>query len=347
MKGGYTTGSCAAAGAKAATILLSGAPAPAVVDIPLLNGTRASLPVEGTSLSNDGATAWVRKDAGDDPDVTHGCLVVVHAVYAQGSDVQIRGGQGVGVVTRPGLQVPPGEAAINPGPRRQIVASVRELTQRGLVVTVSIPNGLDLATKTMNGDLGIVGGLSILGTDGTVRPFSHDRMHAALTVALDVAKASNVSCPILVPGHYGRRAALRHFNRAAPQVVEVSNAWGFMLDACCEHGFTDVMVLGHPGKLAKLAQGSWDTHSSKSASAVPLVAQVASSLELSAIDSVTVEGQFAPLTPPDRHALGQAIAQRIHEAIQHQIRNAFNTCVVLIDMQERVIGSSGDLTPWT
>jgi len=285
---GLSTGTCAAAAAKAAACVLCGQAAPAEVDVELPEGGRVRLPVFYARVSNTGpgAEGAVRKDAGDDPDVTHGALVVSTVEWTGQDDVTFAAGDGVGVVTRPGLALPVGEPAINPVPRNMIRQAVREVTPRGVRVTVSIPGGRELAGKTYNPRLGIVGGLSVLGTTGRVRPFSHAALRTALKCGLDVAVASGIRAPVFVPGHLGARAAKRHFPALRPeQIIEVSNEWGFMLEQLravlwpgCARGAgqgPSLLALGHPGKLAKLAAGAWDTHSARSGSAVGWIAETA------------------------------------------------------------------------
>ena len=185
--------------------------------------------------------------------------------------MNFRPGEGVGTVTKPGLAIPPGEAAINPVPRQMIRDSVREVTDRAVRVTVSIPDGEALAAKTFNPKLGVRGGLSILGTTGRVRPFSCPALQESLRCALQVALALGLKDLVFVPGHIGEKAAHRHFVLRPEQVIEVSNEWGYMLGQAAREKVPRLLVLGHPGKLVKLAEGMWDTHSSRSGSALPLV----------------------------------------------------------------------------
>ncbi|MBM3891953.1 MAG: cobalamin biosynthesis protein CbiD, partial [Verrucomicrobia bacterium] len=312
LRGGYTTGTCAAAAAKAAVTLLSGAPAPESVEIALPDGTRASFPVLSCRRAGDACEAAVRKDAGDDPDVTDQACVIVSVQFIEGGVVVFAAGEGVGIVTKPGLSVPVGEPAINPVPRRMIRAAVREVTDRGLRVTISIPGGRELAARTFNPRLGVEGGLSIIGTTGRVRPFSVPALCDALKCALDVAAASGVTAPVLVPGNIGERAARRHFRLGPEQVVQVSNHWGFMLDQLVRHSFARLLIVGHPGKLAKLAEGDWNTHSSRSATVAPSVARLAeTTLGESVAEAPTVEGIFDALPQEKRRRLGDALAARV------------------------------------
>lgn len=345
MRTGYTTGACAAAAAKAAVAALGGAVA-TTVDIPLPDGTRAGFPVLFARVTGAGcAEAAVRKDAGDDPDVTDGVAVVVTVAWTDDAAVRFTAGEGVGTVTKPGLQIPPGEPAINPAPRRMIAAAVREATPRGVAVTVAIPGGRELAARTFNPRLGVEGGLSILGTTGRVRPFSAPALRDALVCALDVAMACGVRAPVLVPGHIGERGARRRFRLAAEQVVPVSNEWGFMLDQVAGRKWERVLLVGHPGKLAKLAEGHWATHSRQSPSALPGVARLAGVMGLGLSGGTeTVEGVFAGLGGEDRRRLGDALAARIRAAVEPRVRHT--AAVALIDMRGDLLGADGDLAPW-
>ena len=225
--------------------------------------------------------------------------------------------------------------------------AVREMTNRGVQVTISIPGGRELAERTFNLRLGIQGGLSVLGTTGRVKPFSAPALCQALKCALDVAKACGVISPVLVPGNIGERAARRNFRLSVEQVIQVSNQWGYMLDRAKESGFARWLVLGHPGKLAKLVLGEWDTHSSNSSSAVPVVSQLATScLGVAVAESTTVEGVFESLPAPGRACLAGCLAEKIRHAIRQRVGPQPAMAVALINLAGDVIGSDGDLSPW-
>jgi cobalt-precorrin-5B (C1)-methyltransferase len=347
LRTGYTTGACAAAAAKAAATLLCGGEAPETVEIALPEGGRARFAVLAPRVDGEGARATVCKDAGDDPDVTNLACVTASVVFEAGDGVRFAAGEGVGVVTKPGLSIAPGEPAINPVPRRMIREAIREVTPRGICVTVSIPGGGELAARTFNPRLGIEGGLSILGTTGIVKPFSVPALTASLRCALDVAAACSVRAPVLVPGNIGERAARRNLRVSADQVIQVSNHWGFMLDEAARMPFERMLALGHPGKLAKLADGEWDTHSSASPSAVGAVARIAEPvLCRPAPESATVEGLFEALEPGERRRVGDALAAVVREAIGKRIGRGMPLAVMLVNMAGEPLGEEGDLTPW-
>lgn len=347
LRGGYTTGCFAAAAAKAALARLCGMPSAESVEVSLPDGERVSFPVISSRCHSDGAEAVVRKFAGDDPDVTDRACVAAAVKFIEGDEIVFAAGEGVGVVTKPGLALPPGEPAINPGPRKMIRTAIRELTTRGVQVTISIPGGRELASRTFNPRLGIEGGLSVLGTTGRVRPYSAPDLCEALKCALDVAKACGIVAPVLVPGNIGEHAARQNFCLCPEQVIQVSNQWGYMLDRAKEHGFERWLVLGHPGKLAKLVLGEWDTHSAHSTNATRGVAQMASSLLAVPLpESATVEGIFTALTPPQRGKLAAALAADVRCAIQERVGAQQELAVALINLAGELIGSDGDLTPW-
>jgi cobalt-precorrin-5B (C1)-methyltransferase len=348
LRWGYSTGACAAAAAKAAVIMLLSREAPAEVEIGLPRGERVSFAVHGVAPDGDQARASVRKSAGDDPDVTDGVDVVASVTWIDGANVVFAAGEGVGIVTKPGLSVPPGEPAINPVPRGMIRSAVREVTGRGVKITISIPGGEVLARKTFNPRLGIKGGLSILGTTGLVRPFSCDAIRCSIECALSVSSASGISAPVLVPGHIGERAARKHFALSDEQIIEVGNEWGFTLDALKEHSRPPfLLVLGHPGKLAKLAENMWDTHSSRSKSAVPIVGgMVFEMLGRHLPDTGTVEGIFAVLPVDERQRVAERLAEKIGGAVTQKLGYGTKVSVVLVNMRGEMLGVWGGLARW-
>ena len=261
LRRGYSTGTCAAAAAKAATLALCGqVPTEVAVRLPGGGGEEAVLPVAGVELEGDWARAWVIKDAGDDPDITDGARIEA-TVRLQPGEIVIRGGRGVGVVTKPGLAMPPGQPAINPAPLQMIRDNVAVVlaSGNGAEVIISVPEGEQLARKTMNPRLGILGGISILGTTGIVEPMSEEAFKQALTPQLDIARAAGQETLLLTPGRRGVSLAEK-FGVPQEAVVLIGNFIGFMLDQCVRCGFRQVVLWGHVGKLAKVAAGSFQTY---------------------------------------------------------------------------------------
>ena len=346
LRSGFTTGTCAAAAAKAATLLLKGEAPVSEVEIGLPDGERVRFPEVWSRTGAGSAQAAVRKDAGDDPDITHQAVVKARVAWKEGEGIEFQAGEGVGTVTKPGLAIPPGEAAINPVPRQMIRASVREVTDRAVRVTVSIPDGEALAAKTFNPKLGVQGGLSILGTTGRVRPFSCPALQESLRCALQVALALDQRNLAFVPGHIGEKAAHRHFTLLPEQVVEVSNEWGYMLEQAAREKLPRLLVLGHPGKLVKLAEGMWDTHSGRSGSALPLVERIAAEHFPGPLpEAGTVEGFLATWPEATRRELGDVLAQRVRLAVEEFTGRQIHIAVVLVNLQGERLGDAGDLTP--
>ena len=349
LHSGITTGTCAAAAARAATAALVGGAAPAEVEVRLPSGATIRVPVCSVRVHEGAAaaTAVVRKDAGDDPDATHGLEVHVRVAWDDSPGITFIAGEGVGIVTKPGLQVPPGEPAINPVPRQMIAAAIRALTPRGVRVEIAIPGGRAIAERTFNPRLGIAHGLSILGTTGIVRPYCKSALRDALKCTLDVAAACGVTTPVLVPGNIGAKAARARFVLREEQVVEVGNEWQFMLQRLSSYALRAVMILGHPGKLAKLAARQWDTHSARSAPAAPLVAELCREiLGRAAPESPTTEGLFAALDATARKTLAGELARRIRFAVAAQTGGGVPVAALLVDMAGQEIGADGDFSPW-
>ncbi len=265
LRPGYTTGSCAAAAAAAAAWLLLAGERRESVRLEAPGGAVLTLPVEELALTGGGARAAVRKDAGDDPDVTGGALIAAE-VSRTGAGIAIDGGPGVGRVTKPGLDQPVGAAAINSVPRRMIGDALRRVLEEtgcsgGLRVVISVPEGEKLAGKTFNPRLGIVGGVSILGTTGVVEPMSSRAVVETIRAELSQRRALGQAYALLTPGNYGA-AFLRDELRLDPgRAVLISNFAGDALDLCRELGFRGALLVGHIGKLVKLAGGMFNTHS--------------------------------------------------------------------------------------
>ena len=267
MRCGYTTGTCAAAAARAAAeLLLHGELVPAVtVSTPA--GIDVIVEVEEHDFGNGWAQCAVQKDSGDDPDVTNGALVYARVEFCDKPGITIDGGVGVGRVTREGLDQPVGAAAINSTPRRMIAEQVENVLEeapafeKGLLVTISIPAGVELAAKTFNPRLGIEGGISVLGTGGIVRPMSEDALISSIELEMKTLRARGVVDLLVVPGNYGRDFACGQLELDMDQAVSCSNYFGATLDAAVVLGFERVLIVGHIGKMAKVAGGIMNTHS--------------------------------------------------------------------------------------
>ncbi|MGH3769546.1 MAG: cobalt-precorrin-5B (C(1))-methyltransferase [Pseudonocardiaceae bacterium] len=275
LRTGFSTGACSAAAAKAAVAALGGTLLRSV-NIPFPSGDRHEFTVHSLRRQRGTATAVVVKDAGDDPDVTHGAHLTVTVTWRDDGEVVLHGGEGVGVVTRPGLGLPVGEPAINPVPRQMITHAVWEASGgRGVDVTISVPGGERMARKTTNRRLGIEGGISILGTTGIVRPFSTASWRASVEQAVAVMAAQHITTLVLATGGRTERGAMRLLPHL-PEVafVEVGDFTGAALRKAVEHGLTEVVFVGMIGKLTKLASGVLMTHYTRSKVDTGLLAEI-------------------------------------------------------------------------
>lgn len=269
LRTGWTTGTCASAAARAAALhLVTGEP-PASVEVALPSGRRVSFAVERSELLRPGrAEAVVVKDAGDDPDVTDGAHLTATVSWRDTPGIALHGGVGVGVVTKPGLGLEVGGPAINPTPRAMITQAVGEVVDlgtRGVDVTISVPDGEARARKTTNARLGILGGISILGTTGIVRPFSTASWRASVEQAVSVAAAQNAPAVVLCTGGRTEKGAMALLP-TLPEVcfIEVGDFTGAALRRAVEHGLERVVFVGMAGKLTKLAAGVLMTHYTRS-----------------------------------------------------------------------------------
>ncbi len=271
LRSGFTTGACAAAAAKGAALLLRDGGEVAQVELPLPAGFSHLFALHGQRCEGPSASCYVVKDAGDDPDVTHGVQVHAAVSYVEeaGGQVIIEGGVGIGKVTKPGLAVAVGEWAINPVPRRMIDAALREIfpalpEKRGLRVVLSIPDGEERARRTLNERLGIIGGLSILGTTGVVKPISHKAWTDTLDVALDVALASGCRQVVLSTGRSSEKAAQERLGEREEAFVMMGDHVGYALEACHRRGIVRIVLAVQFAKLVKIACGHGQTHVSSS-----------------------------------------------------------------------------------
>ncbi len=348
LRGGWTTGACAAAGAKAALLFLRGK-RPHNVDIIALDGTKLTIPVKNVMATAEGATAEIVKFSGDDPDITDGISIFVAVrPLPSGNGIKIIGGKGVGIVTKPGLDAPVGEAAINKGPRKLINNVAAEILGEGgaAEIVISVPEGEHLAQKTLNPALGIVGGISIIGTTGVLRPMSEEAFKDSLAVQLSVAQASGFSSVVLVPGKIGANIAEK-CGVAPDKIVQMSNFVGFMLEKCVEYGMKKILIFGHLGKLAKVAAGSFHTHNRVADGRMEAMAAYAAEC---GADIDTVKKILASVTTEEaltalkNTRLAEAVCGRLAERAEARARRfLFNQAeigVVIVTFKGEILGKS-------
>lgn len=267
LRCGYTTGTCAAAAAKAATIMLLTNMSLEKVEISTPGGEKLSLRVEECTIKECEAACAVRKDAGDDTDATDGILIFAAAKRMPGrKGIELAAGIGIGIVTQPGLACSVGMPAINPIPRKMITEAVSQAAhahscEEGIQVTIFIPQGEEVAKKTFNSRLGILGGLSVLGTSGIVEPMSEKALIETMCVEMDVQKGKGNKHLLVFFGNYGQDFAKDILGLDISDAVTCSNFVGELLDYAVYCGFASLLIIGHSGKLIKLAQGVMNTHS--------------------------------------------------------------------------------------
>lgn len=266
LRYGYTTGSCAAAAAKAAAWMLLTGKRKDTISLVTPKGIPLSLQVEDIRMEENFVSCAIRKDSGDDPDVTNGTLVYARVSRRGTPEIAIDGGFGVGRVTKKGLDQPVGNAAINSVPRKMIRENLEEVLSLtdadcGLDVLISVPQGERLAKQTFNPRLGIVGGISVLGTTGIVEPMSEKALVDTIRVELNQRRAGGGDYVLLTPGNYGCDFIRAGLNLRPEWAVQTSNFIGQSLDICRELGFRGALLVGHIGKLVKVGGGMLNTHS--------------------------------------------------------------------------------------
>jgi cobalt-precorrin-5B (C1)-methyltransferase len=325
LRRGWTTGTCATAAAKAAYAALLTGEFPDPIEVTLPHGERPAFALAVMRRDPGSATAGVIKDAGDDPDVTHGALILATVrAGAPGAGVTFRAGEGVGTVTRPGLALAPGEPAINPVPRRMIGDAIAEVAvaQRcpaDADVEISIPGGEALAAKTLNGRLGIVGGLSILGTTGIVVPYSCSAWIHSIHRGIDVARATGLTHIAGATGARSEAAVQKLHGLPETALIDMGDFVGGMLKYVRTHPVPRVTIAGGVAKMTKLAQGMLDLHSKRGAVDLAQLADVAaasgaSSALCQAIAAANTTAQAFALAQAEGIALGDAVAGAAQES---------------------------------
>ena len=352
MRKGWTTGACATAAAHAAYEAVLSGRFPDPVTITLPKGERPSFALAEKQLNKGGASAGIIKDAGDDPDVTHGALIMARVeLGTEGAGVRFHAGDGVGTVTRPGLAVAVGEPAINPGPRRMIEAAIAALAERhgapgDVDVTLSIPGGEDMAAKTANGRLGILGGLSVLGTTGIVKPYSCSSWICSIMSGIDVARAEGFPHIAAATGSTSERAVQDMYGLQEAALIDMGDFAGGVLKYLRRFPVPWLTLAGGFAKLAKLGDGHLDLHSAASrvdikalagllegvGGAPDMVAKAAAAV--SAGEVLMLAGKSAP-------ELADAVANRARAVALKTVGGDIKIDVTVFDRAGKLIGHAG------
>jgi cobalt-precorrin-5B (C1)-methyltransferase len=346
---GYTTGASAAAATQAAcrVLLLDDRPESVAVRSPL--GFDLSIRINRIAFDGESATAGVIKDGGDDPDVTHGAEILATVRRIEATGILILGGEGVGRITQPGLELPPGSAAINPVPRRMIAEAVAMVAgtdhpSTGFEVTISVPGGEAIALKTLNARIGILGGISILGTTGIVRPMSTASWRASVVQSIDVASANSLKHLVLTTGGRSERFSEELYPELPEMAfVQMGIFTGDSLKRAVERGVDRVTIGGMIGKLAKLATGQMQTHVAGGGVDVAFLADLASDAGASEelIEAISLANTARHVEQlVDSAGFGsfyQHVANRVVEACRAHVGGRLIVEVVLFDFEGKVL----------
>ena len=350
LRCGYTTGSCAALAAWAATTTLLTGVAPERAALLTPRGWRVEVAVEGAVRRAQSACAGVRKDAGDDPDVTDGALIMADVQHRQDGRIVVDGGQGVGRVTRSGLEQPVGAAAINRVPRQMIAQAVQQACEAaghhgGMDICIRVPEGERLAEKTFNPRLGIEGGISILGTSGIVEPMSEAALLETIALDIRMAREAGHRSMILTPGNYGKDFLAQYPTLSALPQIRMANFIGDAIDQAVLCGMERVLLVGHLGKLVKLAAGIMNTHSRMADGRMELMALHAG---LCGADSGQMRALLAQPTVDaaldmlEGWALRQQVMDSLMPAIQAALsRRAGEACLIGALIYSHAYGTLG------
>lgn len=266
MRFGYTTGSCAAAACKGATEILLGGKLQETVTLMTPKGILLTLELKDIQIETDKVTCAIRKDAGDDPDTTNGILVYATVEKTKEQGITLDGGIGVGRVTKAGLSQKIGEAAINPVPKSMILRAATEIAEKydyegGLKIIIAVPEGVEIGKKTFNPRLGIVGGISILGTSGIVEPMSEAALVQSIRVEMKQHFSQGEEYLLVTPGNYGADYLREHMDLPYEKNIKCSNYVGEMIDMAIDMGVKGILFIAHIGKFVKVAAGIMNTHS--------------------------------------------------------------------------------------
>ncbi len=342
---GYTTGSCAAAAAKgAADLLFSGKRSESVsIDTPA--GVKLELDILDMELSGIYAECSVIKDAGDDPDITDGIKITARAELIADDIVDVCGGTGIGVVTRKGLSVAAGNAAINPEPMKMIISEVNSVrpSGRGVRITISAPEGVEIAKKTFNPRLGIEGGISILGTTGIVEPMSNDAAKESISLEISMMKENGYDSAVFVPGRYGKVFATESCGISENRIISIGNYAGYMLEQAKYFGMKNILLVGHTGKLIKIAGGNFDMHSRVSDAKFEIIAAnyiLLGGEPETAVNIMNCKTTEEALEYIDIDDFYPHICRRIRERCIEHVHEAMNIEVVIFSMERGLLAQT-------
>ncbi len=353
LKTGFTTGTCAQAAAKGAVTMLITGKRVEAVEVETASAQKLNLKLIEQEIEADFARCAVIKDSGDDPDITNGAKICAQVGFSKIPGVALRGGKGVGKVTRPGLAVKVGEYAINPVPRQMIIREVSSFLsyigagarKKGFEVIISVPQGEELAGQTFNPRLGIEGGISIIGTTGIVEPKSQAAYKASLSLQLDVLKASGKNKVALVLGYVGEKFCKETLGLEDHSIVKIGDHVGFMFEECARKGIKEIFFAGHIGKLAKVANGQFNTHCQCGDGRLETIARYAKingapeDIIRQVLKQETAEGAVAILKNSGLEKTFGAIARAVAEKLSVLANSALNISCYVLSLEGKLLAS--------
>ncbi len=345
LRKGFTTGTAAAAASKAAVKLLIGT-TPTSVTVTTKEG-EIDINIHEAKLNSNTAFCSVIKDGGDDIDITNGALICSEVSLNKSQSINITGGKGVGIVTLAGLKVDVGKSAINPEPMKMIEAEVKKVLPNGFGadIIISVPDGKQIAKKTFNPRLGIVGGISILGTTGIVNPMSEEAYKEALILPLDILAAKKITKAIFVFGEYGRNY-ISSIGLNSDLCIVTSNFIGYMLDYAYTKSFKNIIIAGHIGKLVKVAGGIFQTHSKIADCRMEILTAYAGilgadkSILNNLINCITTSAAVDIIDKNNLTQLYKIIADKVKFNSEQRLYNHINVEVILFGDNNRMLAQT-------
>jgi len=345
MRSGITTGTCAAGAIKAAILAYLGKK-PATVGVLSPQGQKIEVKIDTSKQLLTGGKATVMKDAGDDPDITNGTTILAEVEIQDHTEIVIQAGIGVGIVTKPGLSVPVGQPAINPGPRKMMMQAIKDVLPNGygVIVTISIPEGERLAKRTLNPTLGIIGGLSIIGTTGIVEPMSEEAFKNSLSPQINIVKALGYDQVVFAPGKIGQDIAIHRYGLPTETVIQTSNFIGHMLESAVDYGMKKVLLFGHLGKLAKVAAGIFHTHNRMADARMETIAAYMAAQGapqqaiLEILSCITTEAAMPIITKYNMHNVYRILAQRASARAKRYVFDDLIVGTVIVTLQGEILG---------
>lgn len=351
MRTGFTTGTCATAGAKAALLSIMNQTKTDSIDVTLPKKSQIKITIKDCKFSNDTATCIVIKDGGDDPDVTHGAEIVTQVTLAgKPGEIEIDGGEGVGRVTKPGLGLDIGSAAINPTPKKMIRENISEiakdiLAKNGIKVLVSVPKGKELAPKTDNPRLGIIGGISILGTSGIVVPYSTASFAASIRQSIEVTRAMGDDTVVLTTGGRSEDFTRNMFDLPDHCFVQMGDFSGYTVQVCAKNGIKKAYVAGFIGKLAKMSMGVKQTHVKGSKVDMEFLSGLAKrcgapqDVQDAIKKANTARHVFEIINEKKISGFFDVVCEEAHRQLGNYSDNKFEIKVIMFDFDGKVIGT--------